>query len=77
MLLNLESPMTSQVRSKSNYLTITSIWFCRALEPYQMEIRQYHNIIRAWNTSQYHPKLSVSISKVKTIQGHEFKERSN
>ena len=32
---------------------------------------------RVWDTSKYDPKLSVSIFKVKVIQGHEVKERSN
>ena len=56
--------MTSQVRSKSKCLTIWSIWFCRALEPYEMEISQYNNMCRVWDTSKYHPKLSLSIFKV-------------
>ena len=69
--------MTSQVRSKSKCLTILSIWICRALEPYEMEISQYIDIDRGWDTSKYHPKLSVSIFKVKVVQGHEVKGRSN
>ena len=77
MLLTSGSLMTSQVRSKSKCLTIWSIWFCRALEPYEMEISQYNDMDRVWDTSKYHPKLSVSILKVKVIQGHEVKERSN
>ena len=76
-LLTSGSLMTSQVRSKSKCLTIWSIWFCRALEPYEMEISQYNDMDRVWDTSKYHPKLSVSIFKVKVIQGHEVKERSN
>ena len=54
---------------------IWSIWFCRALGPYQMEISQY-NIKRDWATSKYHPKFSVSTLNVKVIQGHEVKESS-
>ena len=34
-----------------------------------MEISQYNDIGRVWDTSNYHPKLSVSIFKVKVIQG--------
>ena len=75
MLLTSGSLMTLQVRSKSKCLTICSIWFCRALEPHEMEINQYNDIYRVWHTSKYHHKLSVSIFKVKVIQGHEVKER--
>ena len=71
------SLLTSQVTSSSKCLTIWSIWFCRALEQYEMEISQYNDMNRIWDTSKYHPKLSVSIFKVKVIQGHEVKERSN
>ena len=39
-LLTSGSPMTSQIRSKSKYLTIWVIWFCRAPQPYHMEISQ-------------------------------------
>ena len=69
--------MTSQVRSNSKCLTILSIWICRALEPYEMEISQYNDKDSVWDASKYDPKLSVSIFKVKVIQGHEVKERSN
>ena len=69
--------MASQIRSKSNCLTIWSIWFCRTAEPYEMEISQYNDMDRAWDTSKYRPELSVSIFKVKVIQGHEVEERSN
>ena len=68
---------TSQVRSKSKCLTIWSIGFCRVLEPCEMEISQYNDMDRVWDTSKYHPNLSVSIFKVKVIQSHEVKERSN
>ena len=44
---------------------------------YGMEISQYNGMDRVWNTSKYHPKLSMSIFNVKVIQGHEVKERSN
>ena len=54
-----------------------SIWICSALEPYEMEISQYIEIDRDWDTSKYHPKLSVSILKFKVIEGHEVKERLN
>ena len=57
--------LTSQVRSKSKLLRIWRIWFCRALQPYRMEISQYNNIGRVWDTSKYHPMLSLSIFKVK------------
>ena len=77
MLLTSGSLMTSQVRSKSKCLTIWSIWFCGALEPYEIEISQYNEMDRVWDTSKYHPKFSVSIFKVKVIQGHEIKESSN
>ena len=77
MLLTSGSPMTSQVRSKSKCLTIWRIWFCRALRPYKMEISQYNYMDRVWDTSWYDSKISVSIFKIKVIQGHEFKERSN
>ena len=76
MLMTSRSPMTPQARSKPKGLTIWSIWFCRALEPHQMEISQYNYMDRVWDISRY-PKLSVSIFKVKVIQGHEVKERSN
>ena len=69
--------MTSQARSKSIWLTIWCIWFCRALQPYQMKISQNDTMDRVWDTSRYHPKLFVSIFKVKVIQGHEVKGRSN
>ena len=69
--------MTSQVRSKSKCLTILRVWLCRAQEPYEMETSQYNDMDRIWDTSRYHPKLSVSIFKVKVIQGHKVKERSN
>ena len=77
ILLTSGSLMTSQVRSKSKCLTILRVWLCRALEPYGMEISQYNGMDRIWDTSRYHPKLSVSIFKVKVIQGHKVKERSN
>ena len=32
---------------------------------------------RIWDTSKYDSKLSVSIFKVKVIQGHEFNYSSN
>ena len=32
---------------------------------------------RVWGTSKYDPNLSMSTFKVKVIQGHEVKERSN
>ena len=67
----------SQVRSKSKCLTIWSSWFCRALDSYEMETSQYNDMDRVWNTSKYHPKPSGSIFKVKVIQGHEVKGRSN
>ena len=77
ILLASLSPMRSQVRSKSNGLTIWRIWVCRALQPYQIEISQ-HNMDCIWDTSKYHPTgLSLSIFKVKVIQGREVKERSN
>ena len=76
-LLTLGSPMTSQVSSKSKSLTIWRIWFCRPLQPYRMEISQYNNIDRVWDTSKCHPKTSVTIFKAKVIQGHEVDERSN
>ena len=69
--------MTSQVKSESKYLTILRVWLCRALEPYGMEISQYYDMDRVWDTSKYHPKLSLSIFKVEVIQGHEGKEGSN
>ena len=51
--------------------------FCRALQPYQMEISQYNDMDRVWDTSKHDPKLSVIIFKIKVIKGHEVKERSN
>ena len=42
-----------------------------------MEISQNNDMDRLWDTSKYHPKLSVNIFKVKVIQGHEVKESSN
>ena len=77
MLLTSGSPMTSWPDDKLNYLTIWRIWFCRALQPYRMDIIQYNDMDRVWDTSKHHPKVSVSILKVKVIQGHELKERSN
>ena len=35
-----------------------------ALKPYQMKRSQYNDIDRVWETSRYHPKLSMSIFKV-------------
>ena len=46
-------------------------------EPVSNGIRQYNDMGRAWDTSKYHPKLSVSKFKVKVVQNHEFKEKSN
>ena len=42
-----------------------------------MEISQNNGMDLVWDTSKYHPKLSVNILKDKVIQCHEFKERSN
>ena len=42
-----------------------------------MEISQCNDKDSVWDISKYHPKLSVSIFKVKVIQGHEFMEMSN
>ena len=56
--------MTSQVRSKSKWLTIWRIWFYRTLQPYQMEMSKYNNMGRVCDTSKYHPKPSLSIFKV-------------
>ena len=42
-----------------------------------MEISQCNDMDCVLDTSKYHPKLSVSIFKVRVIQGHEVKERSN
>ena len=42
-----------------------------------MKIIQYNNMDGVWDTSKYDHKLSVSIFKVKVIEGHEVKERSN
>ena len=41
------------------------------------KVSQYIDIDSVWDTSKNHPKLSVSIFKVKVIQGYEVKERSN
>ena len=73
LLLTLGSLMTSQVRPKTKCLMILSIWFCHALELYEMEISNYNDMDRVWETSKYHPKFSVSIFKVKVIQGHGVK----
>ena len=51
--------------------------FCRALEPYQKKIIQYDDMDRVCGTFKYHLELSVSIFKVKVIEGHEVKGRSN
>ena len=81
MLLTSGSLMTSKVRSKSKFdfgfYIYTIYTICRALEPYEMEIRRYNVMDRVWDTSKYHPKPSVSIFKVKVTQGHEVKEWSN
>ena len=69
--------MTSQVRSKSKSLTIWRIGLCRAPRPYKREISQCNYIDRVCDTSKYDPQLSVSVFKVKVIQGHEIKESSN
>ena len=76
---DLGSLMTSQIRSKSKCLTILRVWLCRTPEPHAMEISQCNDMDRVWNTYMYHPKLSMCIFKVKVkvIQGHEIKERSN
>ena len=42
-----------------------------------MEISQYINMDRVWDTCKYYPKLSVSIFKVKILEGCGGKERSN
>ena len=42
--------------------------FFRALEPYQMEISRYNDMNRVWDTSNYHPKLSVSISRSRSFK---------
>ena len=44
---------------------------------YKKEISQCNYMDRVWDTSKYDFNLSVSIFKVKVIQGHEVKERSN
>ena len=67
ILLTSGSPMTLKVRSKSKCLTICSIWFCRALEPYQMEISQYNDMDRVWDTFQHHP---ISSGEHLQGQGH-------
>ena len=77
MLLTSGSPMASEIKLKSKCLTIWSMWFCRALEPYEMEMSKYNDMDRVWGTSKYHHKLWVSIFKVKVIQGHGVKERSS
>ena len=77
MLLTSGSPITSQVRSKSECLTIRRIWFCRALRPYKMEISQCSYMDHVRDTSKHDRKLSVSIFKAKVIKGHQVKERSN
>ena len=41
-----------------------------------MEISQYNDMGRVWDTCKYHPKLSVSIFKAKVTQD-QVKERSN
>ena len=41
----------------------------------QMEISQYSDMDRFWDTAKYHPKPSVSIFKIKVIQRHEVKNR--
>ena len=38
---------------------------------------QCNDMDRVWDTSKYHPKLLLSIFRVKVIQGHEVKEGSN
>ena len=43
-LLTSGSLMTSEVRSKLKCLNIWHIWFCRALQPYQLEISQCNNM---------------------------------
>ena len=48
MLLASVSLMTSQVMSKSKCLTNWSIWICRAMEPYGIEISQYNDMDRVW-----------------------------
>ena len=63
-LLTSESLMTSQVRSKSKCLSIWTICFCRALQPYQMEISQYNNMDRVGDTSKYHPRFTVNIERI-------------
>ena len=42
--------MTSQVRANSKCLTILSIWLCRALELYGMEISHNNDMDRVWDT---------------------------
>ena len=76
ILFTSRSLMRSQVRSKSKCLTILSLALSRT-RAYGIEISQYNDTDRVWDTSKYHPKLSVSIFKVKVIQGHKAKERSN
>ena len=52
MLSTSGSLMTSQVRPKSKCLTIWSIWFRRALEPYEIGISKYNDMYRVWDTSK-------------------------
>ena len=60
--------MTSQVWSKNKCLTIWRIWFCRAQQPYQMEVSRYNNMDHVWHTSKYHPKLPGRIFKIKSFK---------
>ena len=45
-------------------LIICDVWFCCALQPYQMEISHETNVNHIWDTSKSHPKVSVSIFEV-------------
>ena len=44
---------------------------------YQTEISQYNHMNRVWDSSKYHPKLSVTTFMVRDIQGHDVKESLN
>ena len=57
-----------------------AIWFCRALQPYEMEISQYNNMDRVWDTGSclgHFQVLSLAFGEHIQGQGHEVNERSD
>ena len=74
VLSTLGSPMTSQVRSKPKCLDDLAFpdWSRTTVVS---NVNKWNSMDPVWDTSKYHPKLSVSILRVNVIQGRKIKER--